>query len=186
MHTIYSYLCKSSITRITAVMLVALIWNNAAFCGEIHDAAKSGNLEKVKELLKGDPNLVVTIDDAGDTPLYVAVANGRKDVAEFLLSHKANVNAKSTDGLAPLHWAAAIGNKDMVELLLAHHADVDIKNNNGETPLHLAVVFNYKDVVELLLAHGADINAKDKVGATPESRAIGNDIAKLLRQKGAK
>jgi len=166
-------------------MLIVLFWNSVAFCGEIHDAARSGDLEKVKALLKGDPNLVVTIDDAGATPLYVAVASGHKEVVELLLSNNADINAKTTRGLAPLHWAAAIGNKDMVELLLAHQADVNIKNDNGETPLHLAAVFNYKEVVEILLAHGADINAKDKVGATPESRALQNDVANLLRQKDA-
>jgi len=41
------------------VALVALAWTSLAFCGEIHDAAKRADLEKVKVLLKSNPNLVL-------------------------------------------------------------------------------------------------------------------------------
>ena len=66
-------------------MLVALAWSSVAFCGEIHDAAKSGDLEKVKALLTGNPNLVFSKDNNGETPLHDAVVTGHKDVAELLV-----------------------------------------------------------------------------------------------------
>ena len=46
-------------------MLVALVWSSLAFCGEIHDAAKDGDLEKVKALLKDNPDLVNSKDNNG-------------------------------------------------------------------------------------------------------------------------
>ena len=39
-------------TRVMLVVLLTLVWSSLAFCGEIHDAAESGDLEKVKALLK--------------------------------------------------------------------------------------------------------------------------------------
>ena len=39
------------IKRPAAVVLVALAWGSVAFSGEIHDAAQSGDLDKVKVLL---------------------------------------------------------------------------------------------------------------------------------------
>jgi ankyrin repeat protein len=67
--------------------MVALAWSSLAFCGEIHDAAKSGDLEKVKALLKGNPNLVFSKDTNGRTPLHCAALQGQKNVAELLRQH---------------------------------------------------------------------------------------------------
>lgn len=49
-----------------------LICRNLAFCGEIHDAAKNGDLETVEVLLNASPNLVNSKDNNGETPLMVA------------------------------------------------------------------------------------------------------------------
>ena len=70
MHSFFSRLCHSPIPRRAAVMLVALAWSSLAFCGEIHDAAKDGDLEKVKALLKDNPDLVFSKDNDGATPLH--------------------------------------------------------------------------------------------------------------------
>jgi hypothetical protein len=41
-----------AIRRCVAVTLLALAWSSLAFCGEFHDAAKSGDPERVTTLLK--------------------------------------------------------------------------------------------------------------------------------------
>jgi hypothetical protein len=55
-----------------------------AFGQEIDDAAQNGDLEKVKALLKDNPDLVSSKDKWGRTPLHLAARNGHKDVAELL------------------------------------------------------------------------------------------------------
>jgi ankyrin repeat protein len=131
-------------------MLVALAWSGLAFCGEIHDAARDGDLAKVKALLKVNPDLVFSTDTRlGATPLHFAASMGSKNIAELLLANKADVNAKAKDGRTPLHLAAQLGHKDVVELLLANNASVDAKAD-GSTPLHLAALEGHEDVVELL------------------------------------
>jgi len=85
--------------------------------GEINDAAKKGDLEKVKALLKDHPNLVSSTDDNGQTPLCSAAIGGQKDVAELLLANKADANAKDDNGETPLHAAAKAGKNDIVDLL---------------------------------------------------------------------
>ena len=103
------------------VTMVALAWSSLAFCGEIHDAAKSGDLEKVKALRKGNPNLVFSKDTIGRTPLHWAAKAGHnKDVVELLLVNKAEINAKRKDGCTPLQWAALQSQKDVAELLRRH------------------------------------------------------------------
>jgi ankyrin repeat protein len=138
-----------------------------AFGGEIDGAARNGDLEKVKTLLKDHPDLVSSKDSIGQTPLHWAAVGGHKDVAELLLASKANVDAKANNGVTPLHWAAVEGHKDVAELLLAHGAEVNAKYSDGYTPLHYAAANGHKDVAELLLANKAEVNAKDEHSQTP-------------------
>ena len=156
---------------------------------EIHEAAKNGDLEKVKALLKDNPNLVFSKDDKyGETPLHLAASKGYKELTQLLLANKADVNAKANDGGTPIYIAAQEGHKDVVELLLANKADVNAKGKDGITPLYMAVQDDHKDVVELLLAKGADVNAKRNNGLTPLLYVAFKghiDVAKLLLAKGA-
>jgi ankyrin repeat protein len=195
---------KIQFLRHVIVSLLVLVWSSLAFCGEIHDAAKNGDLEKVKTLLKDNPDLVFSKDYTnGVTPLHIAAARGDTNVAKLLITHKADVNAKDNNGMTPLHYAVFLapymsnnsGNKAVAELLLTHNADVNATNNFGATPLYFAAVAGDKDMVELLLANKADVNAKENRGWTPLHMAAGNgynpesekrykDVADLLRQHG--
>src|ERR1017187_9440312 len=99
----FGQLCRSPIPRRAAVLLVALAWSSLAFCGEIHDAAKAGDLEKVSALLKDKPDLVSSKNNDGSTPLHLAATKGDWKVVELLLASKAEVNAKDNSGVTPLH-----------------------------------------------------------------------------------
>jgi hypothetical protein len=96
---------KALLSRLTIVSLITLACSTPAFCGEIHDAAKDGNLAKVNALLTENPNLVFGKDNDGWTLLREAAENGHKDVLELLLANKADVNAKDKEGETPLYWA---------------------------------------------------------------------------------
>jgi ankyrin repeat protein len=78
-----------------------------------------------------------------------------KDVAELLLAHKADVNAKSKGGFTPLHFAASEGHQDVAEVLLAHKADVNTKDDSGWTPLHYATGKGYEGLTGILRQSGA-------------------------------
>jgi uncharacterized protein len=126
--------CYSPIVRLATVMLVALGWRSFAFCGEIHDAAKNGDLGRVKALVKDNPDLVFSRDNDGWTALHYAAFNGKKDVVELLLANTADVSAKDNVGRTPLHAAASTGHEDVVELLLANKADVNAKATTARRP----------------------------------------------------
>jgi ankyrin repeat protein len=141
--------------------------------------------EEAKVLLKDNPGLTFSRNNFGWTPLHIAAAKGRKDVAELLLINNADVNARVENGWSPLHHAVYNGHKDVVESLLAHKADVNLQDNEGCTPLHYAAKHNSKDLVELLLASKADVNVKDNEGWTPlRSGPVNGVVAELLRAHG--
>lgn len=146
-------------------MMSAILVPAVAFGGEIHDAAKQGDLAKVRFLLARDPTLISSKDDSGNTPLHEAVFTAHAEVAEFLLSKGADVNAREKNGATPLILAAMGGKVEIdgqggvVTLLLAHKADINAKSANGMTALHVAALVGHADIVKLLLAKGANVNA---------------------------
>jgi ankyrin repeat protein len=160
---------------IFSLVLLTALFSWSAFCGEIHDAVAIGDLEKVKALLKDNPNLVFSKQSelAGLTPLSIAASYNRKEIAEFLLANKAEVNARDDGGYTPLHAAAQRGYVEIVALLLTNKANVNSTNEEGVTPLHTtAWCCSKRDVTDLLLAHGANVNAKTIYGMTPLHVAV--------------
>ena len=155
-----------------------MTWNSIAFCDEIYDKVKSGDLAKVKTLLKANPDLVNSTNGYNSrTPLFAAVIEDRKEVAEFLLASKADVNAPDKNGQTPLFL---VTHKDMAQLLLDHKADVNAKAHNNNTPLHTAALLDRLDIVKFLLDNKADVNAKNKLGWTPMHMALTNNNKEVI------
>jgi len=178
-------------SRVTSVLVVMLTWSSVALCGEIHDAVKNNDSAKIRELIKKSPDLVSSKDEDGFTPLHLAAVNGYRDLVEFLLTNKADVNSRDNAGSTPLHQAAAGegDHSDLVELLLAQRADIDAADKHGLTPLHYAALADNQNTIRSLLTHGANPNIKDhKYGNTPLIIAVakGNKkVAELLLAHGA-
>ena len=76
-------------------------------------------------------------DDEEETPLFAAVG-GRAEVAEVLLDHGAEVDARNKIGVTPLNLAAHLDNKAMAEFPLGRKANIMARDNEGFTALHSA------------------------------------------------
>ena len=151
-------------------------------------AARNGDLEKVKALLKDKADLVSSKDNEAFTPLHMAAGQGHTAVVELLLSFESDVNGKDNEGYTPLHFAASEGQKEVAKLLLANKADVNARNSSGESPLHHAAEKGHQELVALLLANQAEVNSKNNFGTTPLQRAghLGHKaVLELLRRHGA-
>jgi ankyrin repeat protein len=167
------------------ILFILVAWNGVAFCDEINDAARAGDLAKVKFLLQKDPLWASTPYFDEWTPLHEAADNGDYDMAKVLVDYRADVNAKGKGGRTPLHLAVMYDQRDIVELLLANGADVNAKDDDGVTPLHYAAWHGYLKMAKMLLKHGADTNAMDKNGETPLGWATergDKTMIKLLQQ----
>jgi ankyrin repeat protein len=178
--------------RFAAFLLAAVVCTSVAFAGPIHDAARKGDVKKIKALLQSDPKLVSSVDSRGDTPLHLAALHGEVACAQALLDAGADINAKNHDApYTPAEYGAVFSGSNHVDpVILLDAKGFDTQNNqNGYTPLHLAMFsIRHKEMVTLLLSKGADVNAKAASGATPLLFAVlrnQKDDAKLLLDKGA-
>lgn len=125
----------------------------------------------------------------GWNPLTAALANGRKDAAEYLAMRGARLDLEGASGVGRLDivksyfrqdgrlkgtatrkqmkdgyaWACEYGRTNVAEFLLDHGMEIDARlRNHGNTGLHWAAFFGHVDLVKLLLARKARLDIKDK------------------------
>lgn len=127
------------------------------------DAAVSGSKAEMVELLFTNGATIPNIAQGYWSVFHEwALGAGDPNIADLLLSHKADINARTSDGQTPLHFAAQQGQLQAVEWLLKHGADVNARDNKGVTPLSLTKIRNRgrevekrKDIADLLRKYGA-------------------------------
>lgn len=156
---------------------------------QLLDAAKAGDLETVRRIIKINPHTVNCrdLDGRHSTPLHFAAGYNRVPVVEFLLENGAEVHASDKGGLVPLHNACSYGHYEVTELLVKHGANVNVSDLWKFTPLHEAAAKGKYEIVKLLLKHGADPTKKNRDGSTPLDlvREGDQDVADLLRGNSA-
>lgn len=175
-------------------LLLVFFSYSVLMAGDIHEAAKSGDLEKLKLLLANDPSLLYLKDEVGKTPLHWATGRGQIEAIKLLLdTYHVDVNIRNNNEGTPLHVAASQAQPEAARILIAHHALVDAKTKDNSTPLHFAAYKGRKaghiETAQILLENKADPNAQTYNGATPLFYAIqrnNSEIIALLRKFGAK
>lgn len=109
--------------------------------------AKDVNLKEVVRILLdagADPNIA---DNEGMVPLIVNARDA--EIAQMLIVHGANVNARAKDSFTPLLNSSTT---ELTRLLLEHGADPFAKTRDGETALDFARQHNNKGQAALLEA----------------------------------
>jgi len=125
-----------------------------------------------------------------NSPLCVAVAVGKLDQVDLLLSQGENPNQKGLMGHSPLIMATDHGHEIIAEHLLKAGAAPNQKDNLQWAPLHHAVKTDHArlDMIALLVRYGADVNITDGHLRTPLHRAaqFGHvEAVRLLIRLGA-
>jgi len=158
---------KTKFILLVAVALSALAWSSVApqaQGGEIHEAAKAGNLEKVKELLRANPELITSEDERSKaTPLELAAAIGYPFLVELLLARGAQIDRKDT---FPLNYA--VGPSPFVRSERGSGLIGWVWLDDAKKKVERAKYYeDHITITKLLLAKGADVNARDRWGMTP-------------------
>ncbi|NXG80335.1 MYPT2 phosphatase, partial [Baryphthengus martii] len=151
------------------------------------------NLDMVKFLVENGAD-VNQQDNEGWTPLHAVASCGYLNIAEYLISHGANVAAVNSEGDVPSDIAEEAAMKDLLlEQVKKQGADLDLARKEeeqqmlqdarqwlnsgriedikqprtGATALHVAAAKGYSEVMRLLIQAGFNLNVQDNDGWTP-------------------
>ncbi|NWH63550.1 MYPT2 phosphatase, partial [Geococcyx californianus] len=151
------------------------------------------NLDMVKFLVENGAS-VNQQDNEGWTPLHAVASCGYLNIAEYLISHGANVAAVNSEGEVPSDIAEEAAMKDLLlEQVKKQGLDLDLARKEeeqqmlqdarqwlnsgriedikqprtGATALHVAAAKGYAEVMRLLIQAGFNLNVQDNDGWTP-------------------
>ncbi len=101
-----------------------------------------GNQEGLKNLFKGREQ-VNSPDKNGLYPVHLAVANGKSEMLEILLSMGANPDSQDAEGRTALHYAVDKQDKTSAAALVKNGASIFIKSKAGISPLDAAIAKDF-------------------------------------------
>lgn len=201
---------RASAISLAAVVAAAFTVPAIAFCQELIDEISWGDFARVEEILERDPGQL-NQTRLGFTPLHFAAYYGHADIAELLLAHGADINARGGNQ-TPLSRAVVRRHFQVASLLIEKGAEItdyeigacglsrlvrqkvtrgenlEREDHLGRTLLHGAAYGGHREIAELLVEGGVDVSAATAYGETPLDVAVAYDheeIARLLRSRGA-
>jgi len=138
----------------------------AAHAGEIHDAAREGDLDAVRAIVEADPTQLNEQDVRNDAPIHLASIGGHTELVRYLLDAGALIDIGDNENTTALGCVAIHGHMDIAELLIERGAAVDVADDNGNTPLRWAVYNMHGDLARLFIDHGASLDVVGGNGST--------------------
>ena len=129
----------------------------------LHLASGNGHQAIAESLIQQGGQVNTTTNLLEETSLLLAA----QYVAEMLLKHGSQVDARNRFQETPLHLAAMSGHRYVAEFILTHRSQVDARNRFQEIPLHVAANNGHQQTAELLIHHGSDVSARNKLKESP-------------------
>ena len=147
------------------------------------EALRARDVERARELVEADSELIDAVAANGDTPLMAAIDAGHPEAVDLLLARGAKVD---------LFTAAALGDLTRIAKLMDDGDSRRFRfNQQGWTALHLAARHGQTAAVRTLLDKGAYLPQLSATHATnsPLHEALANghrETAEVLIERGSR
>ncbi|MGE5386344.1 MAG: ankyrin repeat domain-containing protein [Betaproteobacteria bacterium] len=150
-------------------------------------AAWKGKMDVVKWLLERGAR--INSAPRQWSPLHYAVFAGNKEVANYLIAHGADIDARSTNGSSVLMMAIYEGHEDLVRTLVEKGADRTVKNDWGDGGLEWAMRYDRLKIARMVTSpeefNIAVAAPKEKWGEGRRSAPGSAYLDKLMRIREA-
>lgn len=142
----------------------------------LHELAREGDVLGAEIIFEAGGNIDLP-DDEGKRPLHEAAFFNRQDMAEFLLSNGAVLDAPIHPlGHTALYLAVQAGRTEMARFLIEKGARMNVEDAlTGKGPLHLAAARGDMALCGVLIAGGVNVFQEDKKGRTARDHAARNN-----------
>lgn len=174
-------------------MIFGLFGGDKMRVAELIAASRSGDTDKISELLANGADVNAPEPESGDTPLLAAIDKSQWAAARLLLKSRPDLSLQDKNGNSPLYIAVSRGDAALpiVDSLLDVGASPDLGPSQGEnagaTPVHITCATGANGCLESLLRHGASATKQLPDGSSPmHTAAIGGDSTtiELLSNSG--
>jgi len=105
--------------------------------------------------------------DNKQTPFHVALHRRHMNVAQLLLEHGADADARDDDEYTPLLWASLEEDLELVRFLFKHGVDAEARDKRDFTALERAAKRGNVELARILLEHGANVDSQDMERRSP-------------------
>ncbi len=129
--------------------------------GPINEAARNGNLDVLKVLVKLGVDLTTKTPpgDRDATPLHAAARKGHVEIIEFLVKHGVDVDLTDAHEEAALFEACLFPRVDVAKMLIRCGANVNrLVPGWKHCPLFNAASSGNTEIVNILIQNGANVN----------------------------
>ena len=178
--TVLHYACRAN--GIRSMKTLVQKYNAEKYLGNSGDkslqvsiVARSGDVDKVRRLLKDSGCDVNVTDNKNWTPLHYACTWGELDMARMLIvQFKAGMTIQNSEGATALMLAIKHGHNNVAHALLEDYQyPIDICDKDGKTVLHYACADGTLNMARMLIAQfKADMTIQNSEGATALMLAI--------------
>lgn len=146
----------------------------------LHKAAELKNSEILELLLKNNKVLINEQNNRGYTPLMVALTQGNKEQAFYLIDSSANVQLKDNMKKNALMHGILFLQHELVPLLIELTDDVNVQDSLGNTALIYAILSDQVPWVRSLMEKGSSFIIRNKAGQTPLMLAVRSSHSEML------
>jgi hypothetical protein len=145
-----------------AVMIVA----DTPLVNAIWRIDDDDDLTEVKHLLAVGVDVNLVDESAHTTALDEAVASGKLELVQMLLSAGADANVRNSSGQTALMRLDESSSAEIVSVLVYAGAKVNLKDEDGDSALLVAAALEKTEILKALLDAGAKVNTQNKEGKT--------------------
>ncbi|MGV3613538.1 MAG: ankyrin repeat domain-containing protein [Fluviicola sp.] len=157
--------------KLIAILGFSLFLANPVHSQDVFEAARTGNVQRLKELMVLKKDTISALDNRGFDPLMIACYRGQTKCAKFLVQNGADVNRASAEGSA-LQAACYQNNTELATVLVKKGAELNAQGPDGNTALMYAVLNQNEKLVKILVKAGSDLSKKNADNQTAYSLAM--------------
>ena len=117
--------------------------------GALFDAATSGNVQRIGQLLAQGININVANAER-ETALHMAAARGQYRAVIYLVKNGAYVSARTVKNWIPLHHATRFNHPNIVNYLLQHKSSPYAQTSDGMSSIDMAKNVNNNRLLSIL------------------------------------
>ncbi|KAK1578695.1 hypothetical protein Q3G72_032432 [Acer saccharum] len=134
-----------------------------------------------------DPEVCYLQNNAGKSPLYLAVESGNKQILQYLLGVLSSCqhSVNELEGKSPVHVAIEQKNLDVLKVIKAQKQELLLlRDEDQNTPLHFAASIGYVEGVRYFLEINSNAGAleRNKEGLYPLHLVCENGHVKIINE----